>query len=164
MVMGYDPHMADVYRRLTALGFDAKFIRAAVLPEWWEDALAEVPANRALAETAIARQLGLPVGALRDPQRELHLPPLTHLKLKRNHGTRPKDIQPALVIAQRVARIVVERSRHSTSFAQRLAAIDVRNCLRAQRCSADLDSLVDLCWEQGISVVHLSRLPKAAVR
>ena len=49
--------MQDLYTRLVTIGFDADFLRRAVLPDWWEDSLAGVPANRALAEAAIARHL-----------------------------------------------------------------------------------------------------------
>src|SRR5687767_9398654 len=66
--------MRDLYKRLRAIGFDEKFIRERVLPDWWDDSLGTVPSNRALAEAAIARALALPVGVLRDPSASLRLP------------------------------------------------------------------------------------------
>jgi hypothetical protein len=50
-----------LFQRLRPLGYDEKFIRRVVLPDWWEDSLAEVPANRALGEMAVSRHLGLPL-------------------------------------------------------------------------------------------------------
>ena len=59
--------MEDLYNRLKHLGIAPEFVRRYVLAEWWEDSMAEVPANRALAEIAIARAFGLQIASLRDP-------------------------------------------------------------------------------------------------
>jgi len=40
--------MQDLFQRLRKIGFDPDFLRRAVLPDWWEDSLASVAANRAL--------------------------------------------------------------------------------------------------------------------
>ena len=48
--MTYAKPMKDLYERLRDVGFDASFVRYRILPEWWEDELAEKPANRAMGE------------------------------------------------------------------------------------------------------------------
>ncbi|MCL4552509.1 MAG: hypothetical protein M1305_02990 [Candidatus Marsarchaeota archaeon] len=40
------PAMRDIYERLKLIGFTAAFVRSCILPEWWEDKLADVPSNR----------------------------------------------------------------------------------------------------------------------
>jgi len=46
--------MRDIYSRLKPLGFDSGFVRELLLPDWWDDELASVPANRAIAEATIS--------------------------------------------------------------------------------------------------------------
>jgi len=46
--------MRDIYSRLKPLGFDSGFVRELLLPDWWDDELARVPANRAIAEATIS--------------------------------------------------------------------------------------------------------------
>jgi hypothetical protein len=99
--------MSDLYARLASLGFDRTFLRAAILPEWWEDSLAEVPANRALAEDLFARGLGLRVSDLSQPSVDLQLPSLNRVKFKRYKNHVDERVAPAILIAQHAARIVV---------------------------------------------------------
>ena len=65
--------MRDIYSRLQAKGLDRGFLQDYVLPDWWNDTLASVPASRGLAEGYLARDLGLEVAALRSPSAELSL-------------------------------------------------------------------------------------------
>src|SRR6185503_20382966 len=65
--------MNDLYRRLRQAGFDKAFVKRNLLPDWWDDALADVPANRAVAEAAISRMLGFPVAALRNHDQVLEI-------------------------------------------------------------------------------------------
>ncbi len=48
--------MKDIYDRLSKLVVTRAFVKKYVLPDWWSDALAEVPANRAQAEMILSRQ------------------------------------------------------------------------------------------------------------
>src|SRR5262245_18124259 len=66
--------MNDLYKRLRRVGFDEEFVRKNLLPDWWDDSLATVPSNRALAEASISRMLGFSVGDLRNQKQELQLP------------------------------------------------------------------------------------------
>ena len=66
--------MNDIYRRLKPLGFDARFVRELLLPDWWHDELATVPANRAIAEATISRHLKISVDRLATADAELTIP------------------------------------------------------------------------------------------
>ena len=87
--------MKDIYERLKLLGIDAPFVRARILPDWWEDALATVPATRSIAEFAISRFFGIPIVSLRDPHAPLSLPTLPHAKLKLRQDATRKRSPPA---------------------------------------------------------------------
>lgn len=152
--------MSDLYARLAATGFDREFIRSVVLPEWWEDSLAEIPANRALAEDAIARHLGMPLEDLSRPSASLHLPALSHVKFKRHKNKADESVAPAILVAQRAARIIVDAIPSLPRFeAGALEPATVRRKILLQYRYVTLESLVELCWDHGIAVFHLAKAP-----
>jgi hypothetical protein len=55
--------MNDLRQHLEDRGLDP----ADVLPDWWDDDLAEVSTNRPVAEIYVARATGIPVSGLRKP-------------------------------------------------------------------------------------------------
>ena len=101
--------MKDLYQRLRRVGFDQGFFgRRNLLPDWWDDSLATVPSNRAMAEASIARMLGFTVSALRDQKQELELPAVSEFRLKRVKKTySPNEIAPAVLLAYQAARSVL---------------------------------------------------------
>jgi hypothetical protein len=58
--------MDDLRRHLEDHGLDPD----RVLPDWWDDKLAEVPFNRSVAESYVARATGTPVSKLRRGRRD----------------------------------------------------------------------------------------------
>lgn len=74
--------MHDIYQRLRRIGFPCRFVRDRLLPDWWEDELAAVPANRAQVEMMLSRQLGLSLQALHEPSAHLELQPRVAAKFK----------------------------------------------------------------------------------
>ncbi len=152
--------MADIYRRLASLGFDARFVRTALLPDWWEDAAAAVPFNRALAEATIARHLGLAPSSLRDQKASLVLPAMPAVRLKSaTRGTSVSQIRPAIHIAQRAAALLARASDHVSRFERLNSAQEIRSSLLSRSVPITLDTLVEYCWSRGIAVAHLSHLP-----
>lgn len=160
--------MKDIYQRLKALGFDAPFIRARILPDWWEDEQAAVPATRAVAEFAISRFLGIPIADLRNPSATLVLPAPSHAKLKlRSDATREK-VAPGLALADRAARLVVnllaqgEGAARLPAFTGTRTASQVRQAILASGDAVTLGTLLEFAWSNGIAVVHLADVPKGS--
>ena len=63
--------MKDIYDRLSKVGITRAYVKKYILPDWWEDSLAEVPANRVQAEMILSRQLGIDLHALHDRKARL---------------------------------------------------------------------------------------------
>lgn len=59
--------MADLYRRLKAVGLTETEVRRFILPDWWEDEAAMNPVGFAEGVSYIARYVGLELSALREP-------------------------------------------------------------------------------------------------
>lgn len=150
----------DLFQRLRPLGYDEKFIRRVVLPDWWEDSLAEVPANRALAEMAIARHLGLPLAALRQPDSLLDFPALPNVCLKRAKDATFDEVKAAIFVAKHAAELTAENIKELPPFAGILTAAQVRSLILHRHDRVTLASLLEFCWAKGIIVIHLSLLPK----
>lgn len=160
--------MKDIYQRLQALGFDAPFVRSRILPDWWDDGEATVPATRSIAEFAISRFLGIPIASLRDPKAELTLPALSHAKLKLRKNTRAEKVAPGLALAERAAHLVVglltEGDEEPTlpKFGGARKAADVREQILADAELVNMETLLEFAWSSGIIVLHLAEVPKGS--
>jgi len=152
--------MHDLFKRLRKIGFDPDFLRRAVLPDWWEDSLASVAANRALAEAAIARHLGLDMAQLRNAKAALTVPQLAYARLKRNKNIEPADVAPAMYVAQHAADLVAKNLDSIPKFNQRLSSGEVRKAILKSHTHCDLASLLDFCWAAGVAVIHVKGLPE----
>lgn len=150
-----NPNIKDLYDRLKSIGFDRKFVRNHVLPDWWEDSLAAVPANRALAETCVARFFRFRIADVRSPSGRLSLPAASNFRLKRQGRTRPGEFRGAVLVAQRIAQLVVGSLEDMPPFRAGLSAGQVRTGILGECPTVDLAGLVEFCWKQGIVVLHL---------
>ncbi|MCH7705243.1 MAG: ImmA/IrrE family metallo-endopeptidase [Planctomycetes bacterium] len=152
--------MKDLYRRLKDVGYERKFVRECVLPDWWSDDLAAVPANRALAELAIARQFGFRAADLRDPKRSLVLPRCENIRLKRSARLTVQQVAGTVVVARRIAELVAECTTDLPTFDGAALAAAVRATILRNHAYVDLASLLKYCWSHGIAVVRLARTPE----
>jgi hypothetical protein len=151
--------MKDLYNRLRRVGFDEAFVKRNLLPDWWDDSLASIASNRAMAEASISRMLGFPVGALRDHNQALTLPAISEFRLKRTKKTSPSDLAPAVLLAYQAARALL-RVIPPAPFAGELSAARLRATILRGRQFIDLSALVDCSWAAGVPVFFLPELPK----
>jgi hypothetical protein len=154
--------MKSLYERLKDRGFDKKFVQSAILPDWWEDSLAENPASMALAESAIARQLGFKIAQLSDPSSHLDPPAASNFCLKRRSGTNRSEIMPAAIVAQRAAKLIADHLAGVPEFTGIKNARQIRRSILQHDSLVNLPALVRYCWGNGIVVIHVApdRLPR----
>jgi len=155
--------MKPLYERLKAEGIERSYLLSAVLPDWWEDSLYDEPSNRQLAELYISRFLGARLRQVADPSAPLS-PPAHRVRLKRSRNAEDSHVSGAIVAALHAARLVAELMKDHLPFTGTRPALEVRNqLLNRPGCMwPDLRHLVDYCWQHGIGVVHVTRLPKVA--
>ena len=156
--------MKDIYSRLRVLGFDQAYVRRFLLPDWWQDKMADVPANRALAEISIAQVLGIPVPELRDSARPLRLEVPSCVRFKRRVDTAMSELDAAIALAQRAASGLVGAVRTLPDFAGPTTASELRSRVMSRAGQVDLDALVQAAWDHGIAVIPLPHLPPKAKR
>jgi hypothetical protein len=119
-----------------------------------------VPANRALAEMAIARHLGLPLATLRQPDFALDFPALPNVCLKRAKDATFDEVKAAIFVAKHAAELTAENVKDLPQFSGILTAAQVRSLILGQHDKVTLASLLEFCWCQGVIVIHLALLPK----
>lgn len=159
--MAHNTHIADIYRRLRSLGFDSDFVRSVILPDWWEDSMAEIPLNRAWAEASVARFLRLQIPELADPTAPLTLPAILPVRLKSAKRTSDVSlIRPAIQVAQRLADLLVQTTSHLAPFVGVSELLTAHQELRTSATTVTLKTLIEFCWEHGVIVAHIGRLPK----
>jgi len=126
--------------------------------------MADDDANRALAETYIAR-LGFSVKELRDrhkPLAKLRLPGV-HFKRYKNHVD--DKVRASALVAQRVAAVVVQAVGDSVpDFTGPQTAREIRATILRQHRYVDLGSLLSYCWQAGIVTLQLAQLPAGGKR
>ncbi|HUV03636.1 MAG TPA: ImmA/IrrE family metallo-endopeptidase [Armatimonadota bacterium] len=156
--------MRDIYDRLSQVGFDRKFVRDCILPEWWDDKLADVPAERAYAEAIISRQLGIDMSCLRDKNCELETRLRLPTRFKHRRGIGDKEYKVAGMLGWRLAKLASQCLQRPTSVADLNAAAIRGHILASGAPWVDLENLLGYCWSIGIPVVRLCPLPRGAKR
>ncbi len=146
-------------RRLSGIGVSKTWLRANVLPEWWDDAIAATPAGLAQLHFMISRALGVPFRALADVDVELAWPK-TPAKLKASVKSQNADLDPAMAVALQLAHAVAActppASKQLPASAQDLRA----ELLERDIPWIDFETLVRACWDRGIAVVHIGNWPR----
>lgn len=156
--------MADLYRRLTEVGFPPSYVRGLVLPEWWEDELAGEEENRRLAEMAISRTLKISLASLAEPQAHLTLEEERTARFKRWQAVDGRQLLPSVVVARRVCELLFACADVPDLQLEGRTAEVLREQILRREPYVTLTPLVQHCWKLGVPVVHLENLPAGARR
>ena len=97
--------MADLYRRLRAVGLTKSYVRKMILPGWWEDEVADNPAGYAEGLLFLSRHLGLDLTTLRDPARPVAFRDFGACKFKKSKDATEEDLALARAMATRAAQL-----------------------------------------------------------
>jgi hypothetical protein len=95
---------------------------------------------------------------------ELRLPSLSHVKFKRYKNSVDETVAPAILIAQRAAKIIVESISPLPQFDPTADPLAVRQEILRHHHYVDLESLLDWCWAHGVIVLHLTKAPRGCKR
>jgi Zn-dependent peptidase ImmA (M78 family) len=158
------PSMRDLYERLEQAGIDRTFVQNAILPPWWRDHLADVPANRQLAELYLAQNLSLDLQDLHARDHELQLP-LRSARFKRSEASDLEKSRPTAFLAQQAGEILAEFIDHIPPYDPPKSPLEIRQWIfwNGYR-QVDLPSLLHYCWAHGIIVFHLGTVARKSHR
>lgn len=138
-------------------------MRQVVLPDWWDDVLADDPTSRVQIELRVAQRFSLPLADVANPAKPLQLAPAADIRLKRaKAGTWRADVLPGLIAARNAVSLLLPQLRDVPPLPANLTAADLRRWILARQRAIELSGLVEACWAHGIAVFHFAPLPAIA--
>lgn len=60
--------MQIILKKLGSLGYQKTWLQKNVMPNWWDDKLAQNPVNRKIAKLTLSKFFGIPLEKLRDEE------------------------------------------------------------------------------------------------
>jgi hypothetical protein len=151
--------LQSLYARLEQAGLDRKFIRETLLPDWWDDAIAQHPTGYAEARLRIARALGLSLSQLDSGDLLKSALDETRLRCKTRRGTEPRSIRWTVALAHSAAELA---SRATPTPYQPLPEIahQIRDAILQDQPWVSLGNLLAYCWNHGVPVIPLRHKPR----
>ncbi|MCC5875501.1 MAG: ImmA/IrrE family metallo-endopeptidase [Candidatus Sumerlaeia bacterium] len=150
-------NMQTLRGRLSEIGVTRKYLDEMVLPEWWDDRIADDPSGLSEAQGLIGKALGLRRGWLAgvedDPFR--HFGPT---KFKAPQNVTPEQLGWAKTISARIAEIAAHAMRELPIHLP-ISPSELRATLLETNKYVTLENLVETCWQLNIPVLHVGTFP-----
>src|SRR5687767_268148 len=102
MSVGAHNPMSALVKRLRKVGVTRTYLREVVLPDWWDDEIADNPAGYVEALMYVSGHLGLEFASLRDPDRRPEFRLVGSCKFKSKAGADASHYDLTRAIATRV--------------------------------------------------------------
>ena len=136
-------------------------MRPAILPDWWDETCAQDPSLLLDIEIRVARFLGLPLAAVRDPESSLNPPKYPNAKLRRVRDIDRDRLAPAIHSAMQIAGAVVRSLRAPTPnpVVPPTNGLAWREQIVREQKTVTLDDILNDLWTRGIPVVPLDVMP-----
>jgi Zn-dependent peptidase ImmA (M78 family) len=148
-------------RRLATAGFDSHFVHTAILPDWWDDELANDRSILPELEMRVARFLGVRAEIIRNPDESIPVPHHPGAHLRRVRDVNLDRLAPAIHAAIRIATAAtrhIKNDLRSVSVPP-LNPLKWRECLSPGNNAVGLESLLVDLWARGIPVIPAYGLP-----
>jgi len=149
----------DIYTKLNHIGYDEKFIRKSVLPEWWDDRDSDDPTDIMRFTTIVSRNLGLDVHSLMDKRQTVKPNSKLTGKFKMARNLETSEVINAQIIAASVAKYIVRACKCDYKGTPETGKV-VNDTIIAKYHHVELMNLVDYCWSMGIPVIYIKGFDK----
>ncbi len=155
------PHMNRLYSKLKTVGYNRKYIQS-LLPDWWDDEIAETPAGLQQASLILGQAFGIRAESLWTENAEpaLNLP--QGIRFKHRENIVADDLSIACAVARSLALIVLKAFPPKLRPDFYLDAGELRKQLLAGKKWITFQDVLTHCLNLGIPVIHLQHLPSKA--
>ena len=154
--------MRRLYQKVRSVGYTKPYIHS-LLPEWWDDAIAETPSGRQQASLILGRLLSIQPETLWTEAAEPALVVPEGRKFKQRANTHADELGIACALARSAARLVLSAFKPEFTPGFYPDALALRQTLLASdKPWIDFQTLLAYCLEAGIPVILLRHLPKGA--
>lgn len=155
--------MADLYKRVVAMGLPKKYLKTHIMPDWWTDEVDQDPNVLLEGALYLSRRLNLDIASLLEEDAP-HFKASSNPKFKTKKGTDLTQLDISKAIASRIAEIVAyacpKPYRDITAF----SIADIRNQMLSSYPTISLLGVLEFCWSLGIPVIHFAQIPAKAKR
>ncbi len=152
----------QIYSRLRAAGIDKPYLKRFVLPDWWDDSVAETKMGFQELALRIARAFSIDVGVLLDPEGAIQLSSARCL-FKSNVGANKDGFATAVSLSMHAAVLAAQACNADYVKVEGINPEEIRNSILCSGASCvGLAELTRWCWQHGIPVLHLPEFPTAA--
>ncbi|WP_180144847.1 ImmA/IrrE family metallo-endopeptidase [Acinetobacter sp. YH12052] len=149
--------MQTLYSKLDTLGFKKSIVKK-LLPDWWDDNIANTPAGLQEASLILSKYLSIRYSSLIGDADPTFIVP-KH-KFKHASNVEEKDLTKAVALSCLAARLTLEAYENECANLVNISAKSIRKTLLARNVPwIDFKTLLDYCWEIGIPVIFVENLP-----
>ncbi|CAB5542446.1 TPA: ImmA/IrrE family metallo-endopeptidase [Klebsiella pneumoniae] len=153
--------MSQIYSKFGRAGFNLSYIRR-LLPDWWDEKLADTPSGRQYACLHLARMFSILPDSLKDGSEGVCFNFGGNHKYKHRQNVAENDLYIATAVAYTAAGIVASNFKVPYDASAVLDPLAIRAQILTKESWVSLDSLVTYCHSIGIPVVYLKCFPQAA--
>ncbi len=153
--------MSHLYEKISKAGFNRAFINK-VLPEWWDEALADTPSGKQYASLHLARVFSLAPESLKDNAEAVCFNLGGNHRFKHRVNLGEEDLNVATAVAYSAARIAAENFKTPFDTSADLNWTAIRKQLLQHEKWVSLPALVGFCHSVGIPVVFIKNFPAHA--
>jgi hypothetical protein len=153
--------MQPLFSKLQKSGLDAKFVKT-LLPEWWDDSLANTPSGYQQAALILARIFAIRPDSLwsSDSAPVFAIP--EKRKFKHSVDTEPAELDVACALAFSAAKIASSGLEALPFLSDIPSAAQLRQQLLQENKWIGLQELVNYCYSIGVPVIYLEKFPAGA--
>lgn len=155
--------MSHLYEKISKAGFNRAFI-SMVLPEWWDDSLADTPSGKQYASMHLARVFSLAPDSLKDGAEEARFNLGGGHRFKHRVNLGEEDLNVATAVAYSAARIASENFKVPFNPKADLSWGAIRKQLLQFDQWVSLPALVAYSNAVGIPVVFIKKFPARAAK
>lgn len=147
--------MQPLYKKVQKLGYTKPQIRN-ILPDWWDDSIANTPAGLQEVTLILAKRLSIHYKSLLTDEPTFSLP--MHC-FKHSQTVQTETLTKAVTFATLASDIVHQAYHRPLASITGLTAGNIREHILKNEPWVDINSLVEYCWEIGVPVIFLKNLP-----
>lgn len=153
--------MSQIYTKFGQAGFNRSYI-SKLLPDWWDDRLAETPSGRQYASLHLARMFCILPDSLKDGSDGICFNFGGNHKFKHRQNLVANDLDIATAIAYSAAGIVTKNFKVPYNIHVEFDPDVIRSQILSNEPWVSLENLLSFCQSIGIPVIYLKNFPKSA--
>lgn len=153
--------MHHLYQKIRSVGYTKSYIHS-LLPEWWDDAIADTPSGFQQASLILGRLFSIQPETLWTEKAEPVLVVPDGRKFKQRANTQSHELDIACALARSAARLVLKAFKPEFTPGFYPDAVELRQKLLSGKPWIGFQDLLAHCLESGIPVIFLNHFPGKA--